>query len=380
MSISERRNFLKMMASTGLFLAGCRSFPRFAVDKSLTPSRVGWYWNPASLKHTHLGQAESSLRAEVIQNALFDLQKQSQFVLHQDRFSSEEELALFHTRSYIQEIRNWDGHKLFYRENRWSPYSGPYAYAAASSAVAAVVDLIQDVNSGKLSSGFATIRPPGHHAMAANPMGYCIFNNVAVGVKSLQQAHPDVRVAIVDIDAHHGNGIQEAFYRDGQVLYISVHQDEWPRTGKIEDIGEGPGRGTTMNIPLPAGSGDKSYQRIFSSLLAPMLRRFQPNIIVVPLGFDTHWRDPQSFLTMSSLGQAHLAHAIRELSIELCAGKVAFVLEGGYQLEALHDGVVNTFNVLSEKKEYRNSLGSGPMVAEDDIGSLLKKIEKLHQL
>lgn len=376
---SDRRDFLKWMALTGLMASGCQSQ---GLRSKLSPQadKVLWYWNPDSLKHTRNGQAENALRGEAVLKALKSKNLQNEVVAKVARQASEEELQSFHQRSYIEEIKNWPGTEIFYRSDRWAPYSSPGAYGAAASAAGAAIDLVHDVYTGKQTSGFATIRPPGHHAVSNQPMGYCIFNNVAVAVRQLQRKFPQAKVAILDLDAHHGNGIQEAFYSDPRVLYISLHQNEWPNTGNMEQKGEGPGIGSTVNIPLPALTGDRGYAEVFESLVEPILDRFAPEILIVPMGFDTHWKDPQSFLEMSSSGQAQILLQLKNWAQQSCQGKLALVLEGGYQMEVLQDGVYNAFQVLLGKPATADSFGVRPGYQEPPIGDLIKKVAKIHGL
>lgn len=377
MSISDRRDFLKWMALAGLWSSGCRSLtPRSFLSPQM--DKVLWYSNPQSLKHTRSGQAESALRGEAVAAALSSKDLRREVVQKLSRQATVQELQSFHSRIYIDEIKNWPASEAFYRRDRWSPYFSRDAYGAAASAAGAAIDLVSDVYTGSGLSGFATVRPPGHHALVDQPMGYCIFNNVAVAVRRLQEKFPDARVAILDLDAHHGNGIQDAFYSDPRVLYVSVHQNEWPYTGRIEMKGQGRGLGSTVNIPLPPWTGDKGYFAVFEALIEPILSRFSPEILLVPLGFDTHWKDPQSFLEMSSVGQAEILFRVKKWAHERCQGKLAFILEGGYQLEALQDGVHNAFQVLLGRTADADSLGDRPYRQEPNLVDLIAQVKKIH--
>ncbi|NUN05927.1 MAG: histone deacetylase [Bdellovibrio sp.] len=372
------RKTLKLWFLVTLCL-GCQSLPTSSSSQDPLKKPVVLAWNPVAMKHTRLGLSENHLRSEVLQQVVRESFPgvQSREVL---REASPDELAAFHTQRYIEEIKNTDVQKKFYRQDRWSPYVTSFAYSAAASAAAVTTDLLKDVYLGKAASGFALVRPPGHHAVSDGPLGLCLFNNIAVAVKNLQRNHPHVKVAIVDIDAHHGNGIQDAFYETDQVLYVSTHQDSWPWSGKLELSGEGKGRGTTINIPLPARSGDQTYAKVFAEIIVPAVKRFSPDILVVAQGYDSHWKDPQSFLQMTSTGQAELAQNLVELARQVTHGKVVFVLEGGYQLDVLKDGLHNTVNALRGVQEVFDTMGPPMDVSEPDVRKLLQRLKKVHKL
>lgn len=362
------------------FSLGCQTVPTNSSSSADSLKKpVVLAWNPNAQKHTLPGQSENHLRSEVVQHIVrqaFPGVKSRE----DGREASQDELAAFHARSYIEEIKNTETQKKFYRQERWSPYVTPFAYSAAASAAAVTIDLLKDVYLGNAAAGYAMVRPPGHHAVSDGPLGLCIFNNIAVAVKNLQRSHPLAKVAIVDIDAHHGNGIQDAFYHDDKVLYVSTHQDAWPWSGKIEEIGEGQGRGTTINIPLPARSGDQTYAKIFAEIIAPAVKRFSPDIIVVAQGFDSHWKDPQTFLSMTATGQAALAKELVQMAQNLTQGKIVFVLEGGYQLDVLNDGIRNTVNALRGSPEVFDTLGAPSRGSEPDVRNLLQRLKKVHKL
>lgn len=378
MSIHSRRNFLKISALAGLSTVGGYLIHN-QIKKGDELKKIAWYVNPESVHHTILGQLENHLRIEAVSRILNVHSLEKEVLKIESRQASFNELSLAHSKTYIKEIKKWDTKKSYYRADRWSPYSTPHAYIAAAEAAGSSIDLIQNIYENKLIAGFATIRPPGHHATYNQPLGYCIFNNIAVGIKSLQSIHPQARVAIIDIDAHHGNGLQDIFYDDPNVLYLSIHQDEWPFTGKIEHVGKGKGVGTNINIPLPAWCGDMSYKKIIDEIITLALNRFQPEMIVVATGYDTHWKDPQSFLSLSTAGQAHLCAALNSFAKQICHGKIAYILEGGYQLEALASGVFNTFQTLLDRSSFVDLLGDSPY-SEPNIEDHLKKIKRTHKI
>jgi acetoin utilization deacetylase AcuC-like enzyme len=186
---------------------------------------------------------------------------------------------------------------------------------------------------------FALGRPPGHHAVADDAMGFCFVNNAAVAAQTLIDDGDAERVAIFDWDVHHGNGTQDIFYDRGDVFYASFHEDGlYPGTGKVAETGEGGGEGTTLNVPLAAGAGDGDYTYAIDETLAPAVERFDPDLFVVSAGFDAHRHDPISRMRVSTEGYAVLTDRVRDIARETEAG-LTFVLEGGYGLDTLSDGV-----------------------------------------
>jgi len=191
------------------------------------------------------------------------------------------------------------------------------------------------------SSAVALVRPPGHHAGPDHGGGFCYLNNIAIAAKDLLTRLE--RVAILDYDAHHGNGTEEVFLRDPRVLYVSTHQyGIFPGTGAAEVIGEDEGRGYNVNIPFPAKAGDSSYEAAYQALIDPIVRRFRPSAILVSFGVDAHYKDTIASLTLSSPGYVRLAGSSLDLAKELCGGRIAFILEGGYHPTAISEVVAAT--------------------------------------
>lgn len=206
----------------------------------------------------------------------------------------------------------------------------------AELAAGATIDTMASVLSGAHHAGLALVRPPGHHAIPERAMGFCLLGNVAVAVKSLLEAGTVERVAIYDWDVHHGNGTQDMFYEDPRVLFMSTHQwPFYPGTGAAEETGAGAGEGHTLNLPLPAGSGDEALLGVTRDVLAPRVRDFAPDLIVISAGYDGHGADPLGGFTLSTDGFRELSLRWRDLADEVCGGRIAGVLEGGYDLDAL---------------------------------------------
>jgi acetoin utilization deacetylase AcuC-like enzyme len=228
-------------------------------------------------------------------------------------------------------------------------FFSPGSWRAARAAAAAGVDLAAAAISGKRPRGLAAVRPPGHHATPSQPMGFCIFNNVAVAAAAARAAGC-ARVAIVDWDVHHGNGTQDAFWADPTVMYLSTHQYPfYPGTGAADEIGGGPGTGTTVNLPLPAGSGDAEYAAAFDEIIVPALRWFRPDLILVSAGYDAFVDDPLAGMRVTIEGFRRMARAVRAVADEVAGGRMICVLEGGYDLRGVADGVAATFEILDEE-------------------------------
>ncbi len=183
---------------------------------------------------------------------------------------------------------------------------------------------------------FAAVRPPGHHAERAVAMGFCFFNGVAVAAEHLIRRHGAERVAIFDFDVHHGNGTQHIFERRADVLYASTHQYPfYPGTGAASETGIGEGDGATVNVPLPAGTGDEVYAEAIRSVILPALRAFRPDVLVVSAGFDAWQQDPLGGMRVTEEGFRTWSRWLRELADEICGGRLLAVMEGGYDLQSL---------------------------------------------
>ncbi|HEV8269146.1 MAG TPA: histone deacetylase [Thermoanaerobaculia bacterium] len=214
-------------------------------------------------------------------------------------------------------------------------------YDAAVRAVGLTLAASDRVVAGKERAVFVAVRPPGHHALEAEAMGFCFFNTVAVVARDLIQHHGLSRVLVADFDVHHGNGTQDLFWEDGQVAYLSVHRYPfYPGTGASDEEGEGRGRGTTLNVPQPEGAGDLSYVVAFTQALERLASRFRPEIVLVSAGFDAHVRDPLGGMRVTSQGFKSMTERLREVAEAFASGRVVSLLEGGYDTVALGEAAV----------------------------------------
>lgn len=251
--------------------------------------------------------------------------------------------------------------------------------ACAREAAGATLAILDAVLDGRASAGFAAVRPPGHHAPADRAMGFCLLNNIAIAARAAQRSGC-VRVMIFDFDVHHGNGTQAIFESDPSVLYVSSHQAGiYPGTGSADEVGTGPGRGATVNIPLPAGAGDRAFGQIASDLLSPLAGRFQPDVILVSAGFDAHWRDPLAGLQATTSGFGRLAADLVSLANRHAQGKIVFVLEGGYDPSAVQEGILACIAAPIGQPPPIDRLGS-PARAESDARPPINFLRTLHNL
>lgn len=224
----------------------------------------------------------------------------------------------------------------------------PFSFEVALLAVEGVLMACDAVMQDRVRNAFCAVRPPGHHAESRRAMGFCLFNNVAIAARYLQQQHGLQRVLIVDWDVHHGNGTQEIFYEDPTVFYFSTHQyPHYPGTGTEEEKGRGPGEGFTLNCPLPAGTGDRTYLEIFEKMLVPAADGFRPDFILISAGFDAHRDDPLAGMRLTEHGYAEMTRVLKQIADRHCGGRIVSCLEGGYNLEALANSVEAHLEVLS---------------------------------
>lgn len=265
-------------------------------------------------------------------------------VLTPPRPATRGELTRVHRPAYVDRIADTAGRRL-----RLDPdtYASDASWEVALLAAGAVVAAVE----AALAHGapaLALVRPPGHHAEADRAMGFCLFNNVAVGAAAARAAGLD-RVAVVDYDVHHGNGTQWMFYDDPAVLYVSLHQYPfYPGTGAAGDVGRGAGRGFTLNVPLDAGAGDADYDRAMRELVVPVVAAFDPGLILLSAGFDAHARDPLGGMQVSTDGYGAMTDHVRRLAARCCGGRLAAVTEGGYDLAALEACLDSTLARLAD--------------------------------
>ncbi len=349
---------------------------------------TAYVYDPIYLEHNLPGHPESKERLVRVVGLLEKQGMLERLVAVEATPVSLQRLTRSHSQRYVDTVRQMaqrgGGHLDL------DTYMGPRSYEAALMAAGGLVNAVEAVLEGEVDNAFALVRPPGHHALTARGMGFCLFNNVAVAARYALEEKGLERVLIVDSDVHHGNGTQDAFYEESSILYFSTHQyPHYPGTGNWREIGRGEGEGYTANVPLPGGVGDEGFERIFDEFLYPLAERYRPQLILVSAGYDAHWADPLAGMLLSITGYTRLARTLKAMAGDLCQGRLVFTLEGGYQLEVLAYAVLNTFHVLlgdgitrdgiTRDEEIHDPLGPAPR-SERDVGELVDQLKGLHRL
>lgn len=266
-------------------------------------------------------------------------------------------LRLYHTSEYIQRVKDISASG---GDTGAGAPMGQFGEPIARLSAGGVVAAVDAVMRGTVRHAFAIVRPPGHHAMSDRGMGFCIYGNVAIAARHAQRRHGAEKVAIIDWDVHHGNGTQDAFYADPSVLFISLHQDNlfpvgW---GALDQTGEDDAVGTTINIPLPAGSGNPTYLAAFDQIVLPAIREFGPDLIMVSAGQDASVMDPLGRMALTTAAYRAMTRRVRDLADEVCEGRLVIAQEGGYSEvyapycgAAIAEGLVEGMDGISPVEE-----------------------------
>ncbi len=299
--------------------------------------------------HTPQGHPERPERIQTLL-PLLPTPADKNFITLNPRTATSEEIALNHSKEYIQEVLATRHKKSFTFDS--DTYTSSESYETACLATGGVLVLLDAVLEHKVKNGFALIRPPGHHAEYNQAMGFCLFNNIAIAARYLLKKYKLERIMIVDWDVHHGNGTQHSFYKEREILFTSLHQYPfYPGTGALDEVGEGTGKGFTLNFPLPAGMGDKEYLALFQEIILPVTLDYKPQFILVSAGFDAHANDPLGNMHLTEKGFAGMARLLLNASETLGHQRCVFILEGGYHLEGLKNSVQGVLNELAENSK-----------------------------
>ncbi|CAI8619145.1 unnamed protein product [Vicia faba] len=366
--------------------------------EQLSNARVIYSVAP-SMGHNQESHPESHFRVPAIVKALEKMELTSKFrgseVIELQNFepASADDIASVHARAYVYGLEKFMDQALekglILIEGSGPTYATSTTFQESIIAAGAGLALVDSVVAASKimkdpPTGFALIRPPGHHAVPKGPMGFCIFGNVAIAARHAQRVHGLKRVFIIDFDVHHGNGTNDAFYDDPDVFFLSFHQDgSYPGTGKFDEVGSGDGEGTTLNLPLPGGSGDTAIRTVFEEVIVPCAQRFKPDIILVSAGYDGHVLDELANLQLTTGTYYMLASSIKQLAKDLCGGRCVFFLEGGYNLKSLSYSVADTFRALLGDKSLAGEFDNPNILYEEPtkkVKQAIQRIKHLHSL
>ena len=307
--------------------------------------KVGFVYDDIFLKHEMpAGHPESPERLVKILDTLKNSDVWNKLVLLKPRRAGEEDILKVHTKEYFDTVKTFTG---YYDPDT---YISDNSFEAAMFAAGAVIEAIDRCKKGEIERAFCAVRPPGHHAEADRAMGFCIFNNIAIGARYAQKIGYK-KVFIIDFDVHHGNGTQHIFEEDDSVFYFSSHQyPHYPGTGRDYERGRGKGEGYTYNLPMEYGSGDKDYSYAYRDILPGLIKNFRPDIILVSAGYDIHADDPLSGINVTDEGMRSIVRGIllRSTKAYLPSLPYVFSLEGGYNLHALCQSILATITELLE--------------------------------
>ncbi len=301
--------------------------------------KIGIVTDKSFLLHdTGPGHPESPDRLKAVEEAISEIPEE--IVMVNAREASREELLLVHNPEYVERILSLDPGGLIMLDADTAFSS--HTKSAALKAAGGVLEAVDRIINGDFSKAFCAVRPPGHHTEAGRAMGFCIFNNIAIGAAYALAKKDAHRVAIIDWDLHHGNGTQHIFYERDDVLYVSLHQyPHYPGSGSADERGIGKGAGHTINIPMAAGSTDGDYRKAFNSVVIPRLTDFRPEMLFISAGFDAHRDDPLGSMNLSSEFYGEMTTTLKKVADQFCDGRMISVLEGGYDLSALKESALH---------------------------------------
>jgi acetoin utilization deacetylase AcuC-like enzyme len=338
---------------------------------------LGLYYPQGHEAHAEIGHIERPERVESIKSALLNAGYWDDKLLVQSIAPPEDVLSGIHTHTYLDLL------KRFCEEGRSldeETYTTPASWNIALNTAGGAIAIVDKVWQGEIQRGFALTRPPGHHAVPGLGMGFCLLNNIAIAAEYLIKKRSVKRLAIVDLDLHHGNGTQKIFWERGDVFYFSTH--EWPNypgTGEMTETGEGEGVQRTANFPLPPGSGDKAFSTILYEVIIPLIDHYGAEMVLVSCGFDPHWRDPLGHLLLSAKIYGELIKALVGWVDNHASGKIALFLEGGYDLDACAAcGEAVVAALLG--KPFTDPLGPSPKLEGSSWNSVYSRAKEIWSL
>ncbi len=339
-------------------------------------NKTGFVRHPLYLKHEIDDYHPESPERLVQIYAMVDQFLADQLTPIQPREATHEELQWIHEQRYVDLVAGTEGRRV-----RLDPDTGtsPESYRAALLSTGGLLAAVDAIYAGQVEHAFVASRPPGHHAEANRSSGFCLFNNVAVAAEYALRKHDARRVLIFDWDLHHGNGTQHSFENTDQVLYLSTHQFPYfPGTGNFMEVGHGPGKHHTVNVPLSSGFGDGDFVQIVTRILRPIALAYKPDFIIVSTGYDTYEHDPLGAMSVTTTGYGALTHHLLDIARETCNGRLLMALEGGYHLQGLAAGVKCTLQTLLAGKAPPEWLAGKPL-REDALETVLSRVIEIHQ-
>lgn len=327
------------------------------------------------LKHLPgAGHPERPERIQVLLDLAAGLDRQK-YSLLAPRSAAREDIERVHDADHIRLVESTSSRNGFALDG--DTITSRDSFAVALLAAGGFLTALDAIASGDSANAFVMARPPGHHALPDRAMGFCLFNTMAIGAEYLKARHGANRVLIVDWDVHHGNGTQDVFYEDPSVLFLSTHQYPfYPGTGSVNEIGSGSGEGYTINVPLPAGCADREYLQVFQDVVVGAAEKFRPDWILVSAGFDPHQRDPLGGMAVTEEGFAAMARALLAQADKFAEGRIAFLLEGGYDLVGLQNSIAA---VLAEMQTQQMSAAGVLRLADSRIEPLLRRVLQVHE-
>ena len=319
---------------------------------------------------------ESHHRLEVVYEMLDDKEMQRKFKILSPRPATQEELEFNHSVNYINQVASTAGRSFSMLDPDTT--TSPRSWEVAQMAVGGVLVAIDKVMEGEVKNAFALVRPPGHHAERNKGMGFCLFNNIAIGAHYARQKYLLDRILIVDWDLHHGNGTQNAFYEDPHIVYFSTHQyPYYPGSGGIDEDGRGKGKGFTVNVPFPGAQGDPDFAGTYQEILKPIASEYKPQLILVSAGYDIYFQDPLGAMKVTPEGFATLTSLIMDMAQSNCQGRLVITLEGGYHLNGLRDSVKATLRELIGESILSGSKREGRKLSSTE--KIIEKVKEVHK-
>lgn len=290
--------------------------------------------------------------------------------------AAEAEIGMVHASRMIADLK-FASAQGAHEIDRSPTYVTEGSYQAALNAAGATLTISRRILAEGSGRGFAIVRPPGHHAEPGSPMGFCLFNNIAIAAADAVGSGAG-KVAIIDLDAHHGNGTQAVFWDTPQVGYLSTHEvDIYPGTGGIESAPHA--RGRIINLPLPAFSDNRVFLQLLNQVIEPWIAKFKPDMILVSAGFDAHFSDPLTNLMLDTNGFYELTLALSRLADNYANGRLMYVLEGGYDPIALKDNIQACLAALCGREDFSDRYGKAPSM-QRSIDDIITRIQQLHKL